>query len=80
MFRYKFYRVINGTKYSRMDQVKFVEDNLWKIWRDMVRLSRPYPFKFFKGCFQQILLVPLLNTLSKMFFCNQLIFVIIREV
>ena len=29
-----------GTKYSRIDQVKFVEDSL----------SRPYPFKFFKGC------------------------------
>ena len=26
----------NGRKYSRMDQVKFVEDSFWKIWRDMV--------------------------------------------
>ena len=28
------------TKYSRMDQVKFVEDSLSKIWSDMVCLSR----------------------------------------
>ena len=28
-------------------------------------LSRPYPFKFFKGCLPQILLGPLLNTLSQ---------------
>ena len=39
------------TKYSRMDQVKFVED------------SR---FNFFKGCLPQILLGPL-NILSHMF-------------
>ena len=31
--------------------------------RDVVSLSRPYPFKFFKGCFAQNLLSPLLNTL-----------------
>ena len=37
-----------------------------KYWRmDQVR-SRPYPFKFFKGCLPQILLGPLLNTLSHM--------------
>ena len=29
-------------------------------------LSRPYPFKFFKGCLSQNLLSPLLNTLSQM--------------
>ena len=40
----------DGTKYSRMDQVKFVED-------------RPYPFRFFKGCLPQILPGPFLNTL-----------------
>ena len=28
----------------------------------MVCLSRPYPFKFFKGCLPQILLGPFLNT------------------
>ena len=36
-----------------MDQVKFVED-----------ISRPYHFKFFKGCHPQILLRPFLNTLT----------------
>ena len=30
-------------------------------------LGRPYPFKFFKGCLPQILLGPLLNTLSQLF-------------
>ena len=35
-----------------------------KIWRDIVCLSRPYHFKFFKGCLPQILLGPFLNTLS----------------
>ena len=30
-----FNRGVNGTKYSRMDQVKFVEDSFWKIWRNM---------------------------------------------
>ena len=49
---------------SRMDQVNFVEYSLQKIWRDMVCLSRPNPFKFFKGCLLQILLGPSLNTLS----------------
>ena len=46
-----------GSRYSRMDQVKFVEDSL----------SRPCPFRFFKGCLPQILLGPFLNTLSHMF-------------
>ena len=32
----------------RMDQVKFVEDSLYKIWSDH--------FKFFKGCLPQILI------------------------
>ena len=31
----------------------------------MLGLSRPYPFKFSKGCFPQILLGPFLNTLSQ---------------
>ena len=46
----------NGTKYSRMDQVKFVYS------------SRSYPFKFFKGCLRQILLGPFLNTLPQIYF------------
>ena len=53
-------------KYSRMDQVIFVEDSLQKIWRDMVCLRRPYPFKYFKGRLPQILLGLFLNTLSQM--------------
>ena len=32
----------------------------------VVCLSRPYSFKFFKGCLSQILLGPFLNTLSLM--------------
>ena len=50
------YQEIYWTKYSRMDQIKFVEDNLC--------LNRPYPFKFCKGCLPQILLGSFLNTLS----------------
>ena len=48
--------MIIGTKNSRVDQVKFVEDCL----------SIPYPFNFFKGCLPQISLGPFLNTLSHM--------------
>ena len=47
-----------------MDQVKFVQDSLWKIWSDMVCLGRPYHLKFFNSCLPQILLGPLLNILS----------------
>ena len=32
---------------------------------DTVCLSRPYPFRFFKGCLPQILLGPFLNTFSQ---------------
>ena len=39
---------LNGTKYSRMDQVKFVKDSVLK--------NRPYPFKFFKSCLPQFYL------------------------
>ena len=49
---------IFGTKYSRMNHVKFVEDSLKKIkglW-------------FFKGGLPQILLSPFLNTLSFMLY------------
>ena len=45
-----------------MDQVKFVEDSLQKIEVIWSALSRPYDFKFFKGCLPQILLGPFLNT------------------
>ena len=33
----------------------------------MVCLGRPYHFKYFKGCFPEILLGPFLNTLTHMF-------------
>ena len=45
-------------------QSKICGRQLLKIWRNMVCLSRPYPFKLFKGCFPQILLGPLFHTLS----------------
>ena len=35
-------------------------------WRDMICLSKPYPFKFSKGYLPQILLGPFLNTFSQM--------------
>ena len=45
---------------------------MWKtafrvFWRDIICLSRQYPFKLFKGCLARILLGPLFNTLSQMF-------------
>ena len=46
------YSVLNGTKYSRIDQEKFVED-------------RPHHLKFFNGCLPQILPGPFLNTLPQ---------------
>ena len=54
---------INGTKYSRVDQVKFVEkfEGIWSA-------SRPYPFKFFKDYLPQTLLGPLLNALSRLIY------------
>ena len=32
-----------------------LEDSLWKFWRDMVCLSRPYPLKFFKDCLPHVI-------------------------
>ena len=40
-----------GSRHSRMIQIKFVENSLWS---DIVCLSRPYYYKFFKGCLPQI--------------------------
>ena len=48
---------------------EWTKQNLWKtafkqfeeIWSTW---SRPYPFKYFEGCLPQILLGPVLNTLS----------------
>ena len=69
-----------GSKYSRMDCVKFLEDSLQKIWSDIVSLGRPYHFKLFKGCLPPILLSPFLNmsthlelcqtTMEELFFCK----------
>ena len=59
--------MIMGQYYSRMDQVKFVKDNLEKICLiRQICLSRSYSIKFFKGCLPQILLGHL-NTLPHMF-------------
>ena len=55
---------IFGSRYSRMDQVKYAEDSLLKIRSDTVCLGRPYHFRFFKGCLPQILFGPFLNTLT----------------
>ena len=51
-----------------MYQVTFAEDSLLKIWSDMVCLSKPYPFTFFKSCLPRISLGPFLNTLSRIFY------------
>ena len=48
-----------GTKYSRVAELKFVEDSLKRQLK-----SRPHSFIFFKGCLPQVLLGPFLNTLS----------------
>ena len=40
----------------------------------MVCLSRPYPFKFFRGCFTQILHGQFLNTLSQLVIISNHIF------
>ena len=39
-----------------------------KNWGDVVCLSRPYPFKSFKGCLPKILVGSFLNTLTQMSF------------
>ena len=41
---------------------------VFKSGPSKICLGRPYPFKFFKGCLPQILLGPLLNTLSHIIF------------
>ena len=35
-----------------MDQIKFVEDRILKIWSDRVCLGKPDHFEFFKDCLQ----------------------------
>ena len=41
----------------------------------MVCLSRPYHFKFFKGCLPQILLGPFLNTLTQIILSSLALFI-----
>ena len=48
---------LNGTNYSRVDKIIICGKQPLKIWRDMVCLSRPYPFKFFKTVFHKFYLV-----------------------
>ena len=60
------FHVIYGSGYSRMDWVKFLEDSLLENWSDIVCLSWPYHFIFFKGSLPQVLLGPFLNTLTYM--------------
>ena len=55
----------NESRNSRMDQTKFVEDSLSKMWSDMVCLGRPYHFEFFKDYLPQILPGPFLNNLTQ---------------
>ena len=52
---------------------EWTKKNLWKIaFKKFERVwsvsGRPYPFKFFEACLPQILLGPLLNTLSHIAF------------
>ena len=50
----------NGAKYSRMNQVKFVEDSLYGLMRLTMSLQ------IFKCCLPQILLGPFLNILPQL--------------
>ena len=52
----RFVPITNGTRYSRMNQEKLVEDSLYKIRKDMVCLSAPYYVKFLKGVFHKFYL------------------------
>ena len=53
-----FARIINGARYSRMDQVNFWKTAFKKLEVIMVCLSGRYHFKLFKGCLPKILLGP----------------------
>ena len=46
-----------------------MEDSLWKICRDIVCLTRSYPFKFFKAVFHKFYLIHswILCTISSLF-------------
>ena len=51
----------SGDKYSIMDQEKFAEDGLQKVWSVADHITS----NFFKGCLPQILLGLFLNTLRQ---------------
>ena len=51
-----FVPITNGTRYSRIDQEKLVENSLYKIWKDMVCLSTPYTSNVLKGVFHKFYL------------------------
>ena len=59
----KNYQCLLETNYSRMDQLKFLEESLKKIWSDLVCLNRSCHFRFCKSCIPQISHGPFLNTL-----------------
>ena len=63
------FRSTYGTKYSRMDQVKFVEDNLLKNmkWYGLPKRKQTISLQ---GYLPQILLGPVLNTLSHIALSN----------
>ena len=56
-FLFYLLRITYGSRYSKLGQVKFMEDSLSKIWSDMIFLGRPYYFNFFKVVFQTFNLV-----------------------
>ena len=57
-----FDRVVNKTKYSRMNQIKFAEYNLEV---EVIEQIDHITSIFFKGCISQIWLGPFLNALFK---------------
>ena len=50
-----------GTKYSIMDQVRFLEESF------MACIKQTMPLQIFKGCLPQFLLGPFLNILSPVY-------------
>ena len=51
-----------GTEYSKMGQVKYMEDSLKEIWSDMVCFKRSYHFNFLKVSLPKSLPDLFLNT------------------
>ena len=72
---YHFTAPLRGTKYSRMGQVKFVEDTLADLPKRKICLSRPYHFKFFKGCSNLFFLLLLFD--QKLMSIPKIIYIIV---